>query len=120
MWAAINLACDRQAMFSEDRVGANALCRGKKKKDKDAEATFIYIFFYLYNASFYHALYVQLNEYASACSCLNPPTPPIANLQTWQADVNAQEWDVLRRKGFWSAMQIWGQVPCLWRNMFYI
>jgi len=33
-------------MFSEDRTGANALCRGKKKKkdkdaDKEAEATFI-------------------------------------------------------------------------------
>lgn len=46
MWAAIHLACDRQAMFSEDRTGANALCRGKKKKkdkdaDKEAEATFI-------------------------------------------------------------------------------
>ena len=48
MWAAINLASDRQAMFSEDRVGANALCRGKKKKDKDAEAVICNIFFNLH------------------------------------------------------------------------
>ncbi len=36
MWAAIELASQRQSLFSEDRSGASALCRGKKKKKDEA------------------------------------------------------------------------------------
>jgi len=40
MWAAIELAKQRQQLFEEDRSGANALSRGRgKKKNEAAEAT---------------------------------------------------------------------------------
>lgn len=41
MWAAIELAKQRQQLFEEDRSGANALSRGrgKKKKNEATEAT---------------------------------------------------------------------------------
>ena len=39
MAAAVELALQRMSVFDEDRVGANALCRGKGKKKKEtAEA----------------------------------------------------------------------------------
>ena len=42
MWAAVELAIQRQELFDEDRAGANALCRGKGRKKKDAgEARYI-------------------------------------------------------------------------------
>ena len=41
MWAAVELAKQRQQLFEEDRSGANALSRGKgkKKKTEAAEAS---------------------------------------------------------------------------------
>ena len=36
LWAAIELAQQRQEMFDEDRAGANALVRGKGRKKKES------------------------------------------------------------------------------------